>query len=514
MRKHRALAFALLTTCSLSLSGCSWFWNMFRNDHGDVVELQTTHLNYTYNDYMNNNYYQLDAAPLEGDSKLLIIPIWFTDSSSYISNRNKVRTDIERSYFGTTSQVGWQSVHSYYKELSKDKLNLTGVVSDWYEVSKPSSYYYVENPYPETPKTVQLLQAAVEHYRTTQGLSDLSEFDTDGNGYLDGVILIYGSPDYDALKNDNASNMWAYCYWAQVNSGTATNPVPNGFFWASYDFMYGSNSGMGNYYSGDTRFCSLDTHTFIHEMGHLLGLEDYYDYSTEYSPAGGFSMQDYNVGSHDPYSVMAFGWADPMIPKESCTLSLKPFQDSHDLILLSTSPSGVVSPFDEYLLLEFYTPSGLNEFDNTHQYCGQYPTGSNKAGIRLWHVDGRLAMFNSRDSEKCVLSNTIVKGKYYCHAMSNTYYGEKGSDYISILGPDYADYNILQLIRNRTGETYFPNTVFSDADLFGASSEFTMKKFKRQFVGGDKLNSGASLGWSFKVNSVSSKEAIVTVTRG
>ena len=276
MRKHRIILFTLLATASLSLSGCSYLFSLF-NKTADPIDLASTQLSGTYNDYMNHNFYQLDGTPLSGSSKLLVVPIWFTDSDTYISNDKKetVRQDIQKAYFGTDSDVGWKSVKTYYKELSQNKLNLTGEVTSWYECGQSSNQYWSEDQ--GAQNTISLVKTVVNQYKSAHS-SSMSDFDTDQNGYIDGVVLIYGAPDYGALKNNNASNLWAYCFWTQQDRGTPSNPVPNAFFWASYDFLYKPGQ-MGVYGSGDTNHCNLDTHTFIHEMGHMLGLEDYYDYS-------------------------------------------------------------------------------------------------------------------------------------------------------------------------------------------------------------------------------------------
>ena len=517
MKKYKTLLFTLLSLCALSLSGCSGFLSLF-NRSVTVTDLPTTQLKNTYNDYMNNNFYKLDSTPLVGQPKLLVVPVWFTNSSTYIPVERKaeVRQDIEKAYFGKSSEVGWRSVATYYQELSNLSLNLKGVVTDWYECDKPSSYFYSEEQ--GAKNTVTLVQDVVEYYREhlTPFGYDLNSFDTDGNGYLDGVVLIYGSPDYGALKNNNASNMWAYCFWTQQDRGTEEHPVANAFFWASYDFLYGYNTRIGSYSSGDTSNCKLDTHTYIHEMGHMLGLEDYYDYSGQYVPAGGFSMQDYNVGSHDPYSVMSFGWTSPMIPAKTMSLKLRPFQSSHDVILLSSRPSQVLSPFDEYLLLEYYTPTGLNNFDVNYSYMNKYPTGSKTSGIRLWHVDARLLRIDSRSEDARVsFATSINKGYFYTHAFSNTYYSDETKDYVTPLydsDPKYANYNILQLIRNNTHATFEEITTLSKNDLFLAGDTFKMNTFKKQFVNEGKMNDTHYLGWSFKVNKITDGEAIVTVT--
>ena len=72
-------------------------------------------------------------------------------------------------------------------------------------------------------------------------------------------------------------------------------------------------------------------------------------------------MQDYNVGGHDPFSSYALGWGKAYIPAESMTINLKPFATSGEMILLTPNFNKYNSPFDEYILLEYYTPTGLNQ---------------------------------------------------------------------------------------------------------------------------------------------------------
>ena len=515
MKKHLHLTILTLTTAALSLTGCSRIFRLITNIGGreELTTLNKTKMQYTYKDYLKNNVFDMDGAPSTGDVKLLVIPVWFTDSSNYIKTEAKkttLRQDIQKAYFGTANDTGWNSVASYYATESNGKLNLTGTVSNWYECGYSSSYFYDSES-----KTVNLVSDAVNWYKTSTGKSSLTEYDSDKNGYLDGVMLIYASPDYATMKNDNAKNMWAYCYWLQNKNPNTNNPTPNVFFWASYDFMYGTGTNISAYNGGDTSHCTLDTHTYIHEMGHVFGLSDYYDYSNKYSPAGGYTMQDYNVGGHDPYSVMALGWADPYIPTTTCQLELKPFQSSHELILLPSNNSRSV--FDEYLLLEFYTTGGLNEFDHKYQYLNKFPTGPVKAGIRLWHVDARLISIypNDLDAEyqTSIGVNKIEANRGVYHMMSNTYYSEESASYISVLGRDYENYNLLQLIRNSKKETHHNEYVMDDYSIFGANSSFSASDMSKQFVKSGRFNSGASIDWSFKVNKVEKDRAVITVTK-
>jgi len=434
-----------------------------------------------------------------------------------------VRGDIEKAYFGTNDETGWRSVKSYYEEESHGALTFNGTVSEWYECGKKTSYYGVDEYSENTPA---LVNSATDWYFNNHSDSR-KDYDKDGDGYLDSVMLIYGAPDHVSASStsssySNFSNLWAYCYWVQDQSvKNVNNPGANVFFWASYDFMYSSSkayqrTGKSYYGGGDTSHCSIDTHTYIHEMGHVFGLEDYYDYSSnQYNPAAGFSMQDHNVGGHDPFSSYALGWGSAYIPTSTTTIDLKPFQESGEMILLSPSPNSANSPFDEYLLLEYYTPTGLNELDCDYQYDNRYPQGPNSSGIRLWHVDARLAKYNQYTGALSLTTNPPSSYNRVIMANSNTSNdgSEKISGYLSPLGSSYYDYNILQLIRNKTGQTYKSKSDFTAADMYKAGDSFDISKVSGQFVKSGKLNSNKSIGYTFTVNAISETRASITVTK-
>ncbi len=499
MKINTKILISALGVMAFSLSGCF----LFSSTKIDTID--KTETTFTYKDYMEHNVYYLDNTPLKGSPKLLVLPIWFTDSSYYISNRNQVRDDIGAAYFGTNQETGWRSVSTYYEEESNGKLKLQGTLSEWIEPGVSSSSFYENMNY-----TTSLVVWATDYFFNNHPEEDRRDYDLDSNGYLDGVILIYAAPDYQVAGT--GSNMWAYCYWLQsLVTPSVSSPQPNVFFWASYDFMYGANDGQ-TYHNGETTYCNIDTHTFIHEMGHVLGLQDYYDYTNQTKPAAGFSMQDYNVGAHDPYSVMAYGWANVYAPTKSCTLELHNFQETNEVILLKNTPFEG-SPFDEYLLLELYTPTGLNEFDVEHNYKPGYPKGPDVPGIRLWHVDARLAYTFYKEYEyfsASQISNEIIDGRYYYHGLSNT---RSGNGHASVLGGTYTKYNLLQLIRNDKKASYTASNTLTQSHLFRAGSRFTPDTFKKQFVNATKFNDKEAIKWSFTVKSVSYGKAVIKLVK-
>ena len=533
-KKNFKLLAGLLTLAGvMSLTGCSLLLDAINSviDGGgssphsdanfdvDKVDVNgKTIIQQTYKDYSDNNIYPIDSCPTKGNVKFLIIPVWLSDSDSYINPQSKdnIRDDIEKAYLGTTSQTGWHSVKSYYEEESNkadNKLTITGTVSDWYNISY-SSYQLGTN----SKLTNGVVNNAVDWYFTNHSTDSRNNYDSDNNGYLDAVILIYGAPDYGALGNNNLSNLWAYCFWIQDKNET-THAIPNAYFWASYDFMYSqgtkalNRTGRTTYGHGDTTHCNIDAHTYIHEMGHVFGLDDYYDYGDDgFTPAGGLTMQDYNVGGHDPYSVMAFGWANPYVVTENSKVKIGTFQKTKELVLISANWNGIGSPFDEYLLLELYSPTGLNAFDVSHAYNNNLDNRlPGIVGIRMWHVDARMVYVsetktNIYGEDEAVFSinnltsNTRDSRAVYGvqQAFSNTF---NNDEYCSVLGSKYINYNVLQLIRNDVNETIQTTSILSKNDLF-TNGAYEIGFYKNQFVNSSplKMNNGSYADWKININ--------------
>ena len=472
---------------------------------------------------MSEGYYELKSSSSFmgttqslGTAKLLVIPVWFTDSSLKITStaKNNIYADITECYIGETKSNGWRSVKNYYYDESNRLCNLDITIAPWYYDSFSSSHYYTDNT-----ATFTLATTASNHYFSNSGESK-TDYDANNDGCLDGVLLIYAYPDrqahnrVDTIDQSTESNMWAYC---AHRGGTrdVSNPSLNVYFWASYDFMYNSalaTSRVGNnYWNGySDSIGSLDSTTFIHEMGHMFGLVDYYDYKGLSNPAGSYTMQDHDVGGHDPYSLLSLGWAKAYIPNNSCTITLDDVFKEHEVIILTPDWNEFDSPFDEYLILELYSPTGLNEHE-------QAEIDVSSVGIRLWHVDARLVHYTSSLSEENIVKTTTTHpGGSFTHLVTNdSYDGTNESSYP--LGLDYADYNLLQLIHKSGVDTYkpAPSATFEATSLFYAGESFSMADYKDQFKNGTKLNSGVDLGWSFHVDAIDDVElkAAITLTR-
>ena len=534
MTKFKFVSLSILTL-SLAVAACSQqvYFNAYEYDHKydnlEAKELEGIYSKHTYYDYGVKSlysYYGYDTAysPSIGNAKYLVIPVWFTDSTNYIDidYRNNIKDDIETAYFGSEEETGWESVKTYYEKDSFGRLSIDGFVTDWYECGKSTSSFRSSN---SSYNTIKLVVDATDWAKEKYG--NLSEYDCNSDGYIDGVILIYAALEqvgayYTGETGDNG-NLWAYTsYLMDPSLKDINNPGPNTFFWASYDFMYGremakSRTNKSSWGYGDTKYCEIDSHTFIHEAGHLFGLPDYYDYGENgESPALGFSMQDHNVGAHDPFSRFSLGWAKAIVPKETTKITLKPIEESGEFIILSSNFSGTA--FDEYIAIELYTPTGLNAFDTANAYQGGGLIGPNKAGVRLWHIDSRLfnvTKFNTLTGEvKAGEIITEFPAKSRLMPATSNSSGSRAVDYggsdkyrqLKVIRRDYfrkpsEDGDVVPSVR-------YP--VLSEDDLFVTGDYFTTEQYRSQFVNRTKLNNEKELGWAIYFDEVSENSLTVT----
>ena len=130
--------------------------------------------------------------------------------------------------------------------------------------------------------------------------------------------------------------------------------------------------------------------TVIHETGHLLGLDDYYDYTENKGPEGGIGggdMMDYNVGDHNAFSKVLLGWINPyVLTGSNVSITLNSFEKSGDCIIVPKNWNG--SFYSEYFIIDYYTPTGVNAFvKGKSGLFGTY-------GIRIYHINAELLSYN------------------------------------------------------------------------------------------------------------------------
>jgi len=444
------------------------------------------------------------GLPTTGDVKLLVIPVTFTDyrCGNLCATRKE---QIRKTFFGNASETSWHSVKSYYEASSYGTLTLSGVVTDWFDSSWSTSQFASlttnQGDYPEAfDPTWAMLDAAIAWYKTYSG-DDLTEYDTDFDGFIDSVYLVYNNPNATnaVYSTEGEDVFWAYTYWHYNNYGNQnlSSPVGMTLVWSSFDFMFEGYGANG-----------LDSHTYIHELGHAFGLDDYYTYSeNDWGAAGGLDMMDYNILDHNAFSKYLLGWTKPYVlttTQTTTTITLNAFESSGDFFLLGNNWNG--SAFDNYLIFEFYTPTGLNQKDSAAAYPGNNLRGFTVPGVKIYHVDARLGKYSNSSGAFGGYTDTLNVGfsNYPYIAHSN-----------SVDWSQNENFKLLHLLEESGTNTFIDGDVASNATLFRSGDVFNPATthsglFYNQ---GGRFNDNSLIGYSVSFSNVTSQSATLTVTK-
>jgi M6 family metalloprotease-like protein len=522
MNKSKKIGLSLIVgiTGALVLSACSGSIFDLVNNKDNVTSfsgsLQTLKYNQEELDETVGDY----DMPSTGTENILVIPVKISD---YATNATEtVKNDIKSTFFGASSDTGWESLSSYYYKSSYGKLTINGTVSDWYdcgysaqELSNLTSSSSGYDP------TWTVLEGAISWYKKTYNTS-CTEFDNNGDGLIDGVWLIYSAPDYGNDKTlaqlQNKDVFWAYTFSDySVTEAYTTNPIGYHYSWASYDFMY----------SGQYDNNALDSHTYVHETGHLMGLADYYvasedeQYTKQYpniDPMGAIDMMDYNVIDHNSFSKMCLGWTSPYLGSEGI-ITLHPFETTGECIIFPTSDGWNGSAFDEYILAEFYTPTGLNYSDSQKAYENG-AQGFTQNGVRLFHVDARLAVISSKGFEK--YTDTVIStdstGTTLAHSNSSGYnYTNQQNRLIQTLDcTDKNNFDMDYYVKNGKKYGYYAK----NTSLFQDGDSFTLEKYSNSFPAyrynaahNLTMNDGTSFPYKIAFSNMSSDSITLTISK-
>ncbi|MBO5357493.1 MAG: hypothetical protein J6A95_06960 [Clostridia bacterium] len=328
---------------------------------------------------VTDQFSYLDGCPTVGTPGVLVIPVEFSDRTA---SQLGYSIDNIKSVFEKDGENEYYSVYDYYYISSLGQLSLDiTVVDQWFRPSKPSTYYANYTMSIDGEDVFmgdQLVMDEALKYLDKE--IDLSKYDSDSNGIIDAVVLV------TTLKIDGESDFyWAYRYWNYYTDSEDyyyeyDGVSANDYLWASYEFIHEDTLLTGDY--SDTSI--INPYTFIHELGHILGADDYYDTTYFGSPLGGYDIMDSEVGDHNAYTKFNLGWITSsrlIVTDTSVTLTLEDFSKNGDTIILANNFDPTLGVYQEYYILVYYTDSELNSG------IGGY---FDKNGILVYHVDASL----------------------------------------------------------------------------------------------------------------------------
>jgi len=480
---------------------------------------QLTEPSITRDDFKFMTGTALDGAALAhvGNPKVLVVPVMFTD---YVCGLQldcaTITSQIEKAFFGTSEDTPYESVRSYYYKSSYGKLTIDGTVTPIYEVGKTTVDWAREKrtgrEYDAFYHPAWGLTEDVTAWYKTQTNSNLSEYDSNGDGWIDAIYLLYLAPAYPRFypstriyPTDVETYFWAYVYWNYNNVRLANelDPVPFTFSFLGYDFMY---EGYG--------VNQIDAITFIHETGHILGLTDYYSYDTDinaWGPTGRLDMMDNNILDHNAYSKFLLEWINPYVidnTKQETTITIAPFESSGDAIIVKNDFND--SPYDNYLIIEYYTPTGLNEEHSTAPYGGNNLRGFTEAGVKIYHVDSRIGAYDWDSGNFLGFTNQVIipedenYTEYYMIVNSNSVTRHRGT---------MTYMKLIHLLESSGNNTFRLGAAASNDTLFQTGDEFNpLKHFAAMTIFG-QFNDGTEIGYEITIGEMTAEGVEITFTR-
>jgi hypothetical protein len=130
---------------------------------------------------------------------------------------------------------------------------------------------------------------------------------------------------------------------------------------------------------------AFTTYTYIHEFGHVLGADDYYDTSDAGNhPMDGCDIMDSMLGDHNAYTKFNLGWLTTsrlVVADSSVTLTLEDFSKNGDTIIIANNWDPTLGAYQEYYIVVYYTNNGLNGNDN-----GYFA----RDGVVVYHINASL----------------------------------------------------------------------------------------------------------------------------
>ena len=549
MRKSSILVATLLAGMSLTLVGCN------KNDQYkaenlkkvDATAYETTYRSMRINGtgYTAEQYSRVAVEKEDGtkaskyvvaDVKALVIPVDFTDypASSMPLGVDGTRQQLQTMMFGTDKEVEWYSLAGYYKSSSYGQCNVTGTVGDWYHVDMTSEAFAKQAGYDSkthkggTGGSQTIANAVEELYHNkyeeardngdTAAMAkyDLTQYDANKDGYVDSLIMIYTAP-----IDTTGSIWWAFCSSISGAFGkyTPTMEGMNRFFWASYWFFF--DAYLDNYkvpedlpakiQSGEA---TMDSHTMIHEYGHVLGMPDYYitDYnSSDFDGMGYLDMMDYNIGDHNSASKSWYGWVEPYYAVGSTKVTLRSATKTGDCLILPIQGEYKNTLMDQYIMIEFITPEGVAKMDGEKKFAGNYPLYYNKAGVRVLHVDARLGVqtYNQSKGEWTFVgftssTNRPDSSSYVTTACSNT-----------ATDSCFKDYKLLEILPSDGKSIKYKGQatnecLYHEGDTFGAEGGPWANYMMHDISGGKTV----PLGFKFEITKMDGNKSVdITITK-
>ena len=300
-----------------------------------------------------------------GEQKILMVSVEFPDCKN---EKDYTREEIFDIAFGPANERSrsypLESITAYYERSSYGRLHLTGDVYKY--TAKKNLKEYEENSDTLVDEIMKALDPEINY----------NNYDAATDSVLDTLLMALPAAANPDMLYDSP---WWPCSYQY--SG-----------WKRYDGVRAGNICMGAWPLYDR---SGFNSTWVHELGHAMGLPDYYYYE---NPIGngdglpgeaGYAMMDEAMGDMTAFDKLMYGWytTDNVHIYEggTQTFRLESSQDAPGCIII---PRGELDGYlSEFFILEYITDTG----NNARGFSGKYTyTLFEGSGVRVLHCDSEV----------------------------------------------------------------------------------------------------------------------------
>ncbi len=352
---------------------------------------------------------------LTGTLNALAVAVKFSD------NANTVTASFFDSLIFAAPVAGRGSVRDYFNEVSYGQVDIVTVnlPSSLGWRTAPQTYaYYVgycgsncgycfDSPYPNNCQ--KLAEDIVD---AVNSVVDFSQYDNDGDGYAEPIMLIHAGPGAEFTGNPH--DIWSHS-WSLMNPRTY-----DGVTIADYVIM-------PEYWMSVTPSTSdMTIGVFAHEMGHgFWNLPDLYD-------------RDYSSSGIGDWSLMASGsWNGPNSGGWGTDGSSPAWPDAWSRVQMgfvaaTNVPSNVSgksipqaynnpAPAQTVLKLRSSALASQEYFllENRQKVSGSYDEYLPGSGLLIWHVDEAMWNYSLQNDYECTLDPhcNCPDGQHYLVAL-------------------------------------------------------------------------------------------------
>jgi immune inhibitor A len=277
--------------------------------------------------------------PVTGERRALVLLVDFQDNPA-----TKPRQHYLDMLF-SSGKYPTGSLRDYYYEASSHKLHVTGDGwGEWQRAPKPYSYYadgkYGFGEYPKN--ATKLVEDAID---IAAGYVNFADYDVDGDGEVDALFIVHAGQG--AEVTGTTGHIWSHM--SNIPPKTVDGVRVSRYSMEPED----GNIGV-----------------FCHELGHVFGLPDLYDYDMDSAGTGIWDLMaggSWNNGGLTPAHPVGWcktrlGWVEPqLISGSQGNITLRPSILFPEIYRLPANGNGNGNG-SEYFLIENRKRTGFDSY--------------------------------------------------------------------------------------------------------------------------------------------------------